>query len=180
MKAREGSSMRDSAIVIPVSVLRRIFVMLLVLIALILLVLVVRTQLFRAGISTLFAPSAAEVIDRNAYQAVFLTNGSTYFGKLEPQGEQWFVMTDVFYLSVSDQNGTQLIKRGSEPQGPREPMIIPRDQILFIENLRDDGDIVTAIKKFQSGQLPAATPPPATPAPTSAAPATPRPSASPS
>ncbi len=172
--------MRDSAIVIPVSALRRIFVMLLVLIALILLVLVVRTQLFRAGISTLFAPSAAEVIDRNAYQAVFLTNGSTYFGKLEPQGEQWFVMTDVFYLSVSDQNGTQLIKRGSEPQGPREPMIIPRDQILFIENLRDDGDIVTAIKKFKSGQLPAATPPPATPAPTSAAPATPRPSASPS
>jgi hypothetical protein len=176
MKAREGSSMRDSAIVIPVSALRRIFVMLLVLIALILLVLVVRTQLFRAGISTLFAPGAAEVIDRNAYQAVFLTNGSTYFGKLEPQGDQWFVMTDVFYLSVSDQNGTQLIKRGSESQGPREPMIIPRDQILFIENLRDDGDIVTAIKKFKSGQLPAATPPPATSAPSS----TGRPSASPS
>lgn len=168
--------MRDSAIVIPVSALRRIFVMLLVLIALILLVLVVRTQLFRAGISTLFAPGAAEVIDRNAYQAVFLTNGSTYFGKLEPQGDQWFVMTDVFYLSVSDQNGTQLIKRGSEPQGPREPMIIPRDQILFIENLRDDGDIVTAIKKFKSGQVPAATPPPATIAPSS----TGRPSASPS
>jgi hypothetical protein len=176
MKAREGSSMRDSAIVIPVSALRRIFVMLLVLVVLILLVLVVRTQLFRAGISTLFAPGAAEVIDRNAYQAVFLTNGSTYFGKLEPQGDQWFVMTDVFYLSVSDQNGTQLIKRGSEPQGPREPMIIPRDQILFIENLRDDGDIVTAIKKFKSGQLPAATPPPATSAPSS----TGRPSASPS
>jgi len=168
--------MRDSAIVIPVSALRRIFVMLLVLVALILLVLVVRTQLFRAGISTLFSPSAAEVIDRNAYQAVFLTNGSTYFGKLEPQGDQWFVMTDVFYLSVSDQNGTQLIKRGSEPQGPREPMIIPRDQILFIENLRDDGDIVTAIKKFKSGQLPAATPPPATSAPSP----TGRPSASPS
>ena len=168
--------MRDSAIVIPVSALRRIFVMLLVLIALILLVLVVRTQLFRAGISTLFAPGAAEVIDHNAYQAVFLTNGSTYFGKLDPQGDQWFVMTDVFYLSVSDQNGTQLIKRGSEPQGPREPMIIPRDQILFIENLRDDGDIVTAIKKFKSGQLPANTPPPATSAPSS----TGRPSVSPS
>jgi hypothetical protein len=45
-------------------------------------------------------------------------------------------------------------------------MIIPRGQILFIENLRDDSDIVTAIKKFKSGQLPAATPPPATTAPT--------------
>ena len=53
----------SQAIVIPVSALRRIFVMLLLLIGLILLVLVVRTQLFRAGISTLFAPSAAEAID---------------------------------------------------------------------------------------------------------------------
>jgi hypothetical protein len=161
--------MKD-AIVIPVSALRRIFVMLLVLIALILVVLVGRTQLFRAGISTLFAPSAADVIDHNAYQAVFLTNGSTYFGKLQDQGSDWFLLTDVFYLSTSDQSGTQLIKRGNESQGPREPMIIPRDQVLFIENLREDGDIVTLIKKFKSGQLPTATVPPATPVRPSATP----------
>ncbi len=166
--------MKDS-IVIPVAALRRIFVMLLVLIALILVVLVVRTQLFRAGISTLFAPTAAELIDRNLYQAVFLANGSTYFGKLQEQGSDWFVLTDVFYISVSDQSGTQLIKRGTEPQGPKEPMIISRQQILFIENMRDDSDIVTLIKKFKSGQLPTATPPPATAAPTTG-----RPSATPS
>ncbi|TME59767.1 MAG: hypothetical protein E6I51_11460 [Chloroflexi bacterium] len=166
--------MKDS-IVIPVAALRRIFVMLLVLIALILVVLVVRTQLFRAGISTLFAPSAAELIDRNLYQAVFLANGSTYFGKLQEQGSDWFVLTDVFYISVSDQSGTQLIKRGTEPQGPKEPMIISRQQVLFIENMRDDSDIVTLIKKFKSGQLPTATPPPPTAAPTTG-----RPSASPS
>jgi hypothetical protein len=163
-------------IVIPVSALRRIFVMLLVLIALILVVLVVRTQLFRTGIATLFAPSAAEAIDRNAYQAVFLTNGSTYFGKLEPQGDQWFLLTDVFYLSASDQGGTQLIKRGSEAQGPKEPMIISREQVLFIENLRDDGDIVTLIKKFKSGQSPSASVAPVPVAPSASA----RPSATPS
>ena len=171
--------MRENAIVIPIEALRRIFVMLLVLIVLILLVMVVRTQLFRAGVGTLFAPSAAEVIDRNAYQAVFLTNGSTYFGKLEPQGDQWFLLTDVFYLSVSDQSGTQLIKRGTEPQGPREPMIIPKDQVLFIENLRDDSDIVSAIKKFKSGQLPSATPPPVTVPPTATPTGSVRPSPSP-
>jgi hypothetical protein len=146
--------------------------MLLVLIALILVVLAVRTQLFRAGVASLFAPSAAEVIDRSGYQAVFLTNGSTYFGKLQPQGDDWFLLTDVFYLSASDQSGTQLIKRGSEAQGPKEPMIISSQQVLFIENLRDDGDIVTLIKKFKSGQLPTAT----APAPT----ATARPSTNPS
>ena len=157
--------MKD-AIVIPVSALRRIFVMLVILIALILVVLVVRTQLFRAGIATLFAPSAAEMIDHSGYQALFLTNGSTYFGKLQPQGDDWFLLSDVFYLSTSDQSGTQLIKRGNESQGPKEPMIIPRDQVLFIENLRDDGDIVTLIKKFKSGQLPTATAPASTPSPT--------------
>ncbi len=149
--------------------------MLLVLIGLILLVLVLRTQFFRAGISTLFAPGVVEVIDRGAYQAVFLTNGATYFGKLQEQGDGWFLLSDVFYLSVSEGSGTQLIKRGSEPQGPKEPMIIPRQQVLFIENLRDDGDIVNLIKRFKSGQLPVATPPPQTLPPT-AAPSTLRPS----
>ena len=164
--------MKD-AIVIPVTAVRRIFVMLVILIALILVVLVVRTQLFRAGITTLFAPSAAEVIDRNAYQAVFLANGSTYFGKLQEQGSDWFVLTDVFYISVADQSGTQLIKRGTEPQGPKEPMIISRQQVLFIENMREDSDIVALIKRFKSGQLPVATPAPAT---ATAAPSTARPS----
>src|SRR5437016_6397119 len=165
--------MKD-AIVIPVSALRRIFVMLLLLIALILVVLVVRTQLFRAGISTLFAPSAAELIDHSAYQAVFLTNGSTYFGKLQPQGDGWFLLSDVFYLSVSDQSApSQLIKRGSEVQGPKEPMIISTSQILFIENLRDDSQIVALIKQFKAGEVPTAPPP-------TVAPTTSRPTASPS
>jgi hypothetical protein len=173
---------RDSAIVIPIAALRRIFVMLLILIAIVLVILVVRTQLFRAGIATLFAPSAGEVIDRNLHQAVFLSGGQIFFGKLEQQGGDYFVLTDVFYLSASDQPGQQgqLIKRGSELHAPKEPMIIPADQVLFIENLREDGQVATAIRQFKSGQLPAATPPPATPAPTTAAPATTGPTSSPS
>src|SRR5712691_2636544 len=159
---QDRQRMRDKAIVVPISVLRRIFVGLVVLILLIVIVLVARTQLFRAGIATLFAPSAAEVIDRSAYQAVFLTNGSAYFGKLEQQGDQYFLLTAVFYLNTAEGSAPQLIKRGSEPQAPREPMIIPAPQVLFIENLREDGDVVTAIKKFKSGTLPAATPPPGT------------------
>lgn len=169
----KGADMRENAVVIPVDVLRRVFVMLLVLIALVVGILVLRTQLFRAGLSTLFAPSAAEVIDSNAYQAVFLTNGSSYFGKVREQGEDWFLLTDVFYLSSSEQSGTQLIKRGSEPQGPREPMIVPKQQVLFIENLRDDSEIVVAIKRFKSGVAPAVTPAPATPARTSPLPTAP-------
>lgn len=157
--------MKD-AIVIPIGALRRIFVMLLVLIVLIVLVLVVRTQLFRAGIASLFAPSAAEVIDRSVYQEVVLVSGDIFFGKLEPQGDDWFLLSDVFYASAGDQSAPQLIKRGAEAQGPRDPLIIPRGQVRYIENLRDDSQIVTLIKKFKSGQLPTATIAPATAAPT--------------
>jgi len=166
----------QNAIVIPVSALRRIFVMLLVLIALIVLVLIVRTQLFRAGIGTLFDPGASEVIDRNAYQAVFLTGGQVYFGRLQQQGSQYFVLYDVFYLSVPTDSTAQpqLIKRGSELQAPVDPMIIPAAQILYIENLRPDGQVATAIRKFKAGEIPSATAPPIT-----AAPSTTRPSASP-
>ena len=170
--------MRDRSIVIPVSGLRRIVVAVFLVVVVILALFLARTPTVSGWFSAVFDPGTAQVIDHAAYQAVFLGNGSTYFGKLQPQGDEWFVLTDVFYLSSSDQNGTQLIKRGSEPQGPKEPMIIPKHQILFIENLRDDGEIVTAIRKFKSGQLPAATPPPATPAPTAVR-STSRPSATP-
>lgn len=135
--------------------------MLLVLLGVLVAVLVVRSGTFRLG--PVGGPGAAGLIDSGAYQAVFLTNNNTFFGKLQQQGDDWFVLTDVFYLSVSEESGTQLIKRGSEPQGPREPMIIPAAQVLFIENLRADSDIVTAITRFKAGEIPIATPPPATP-----------------
>jgi hypothetical protein len=165
----------QNAIVIPMSALRRVFVLVIVLIALVALVLIARTQFFRAGVATLFDPGAAEVIDHTAYQSVLLTNGATLFGRLQPQGGDWFLMTDIYYLSTTDAGTPQLIKRGNEAQGPKEPLIIPKQQIVYIENMRDDSDVVGLIKKFKAGQLPAATPPPATVAPT-AAPSTARPS----
>ena len=45
-------------------------------------------------------------------------------------------------------------------------MIISRAQALFIDNMRDDSDVVNLIRRFKSGQLPVATPPPVTAAPT--------------
>ena len=160
--------MRENAIVIPVSALRRVIIGLLLLIALIVLVLIARNQLFRVGLGSLLSPSVQEQIDRNTYQAVFLVGGQVFFGKLEQQSDSYFLLSDVYYLSVPEQTGqaSQLIKRGSELHGPREPMIIPAREVLFIENLRDNGDFATAIRKFKAGELPLATPPAATVQPT--------------
>lgn len=105
------------------------------------------------------------VVDSTKYQAVFLSNGQTYFGKVVSPNERYVSLTDVYYLVLkqplqnqknenTDQNQEQakpeysLIKLGKEMHGPTS-MSINKDQILFIENLADDSKVVTAIKTPQ-------------------------------
>lgn len=114
-------------------------------------------------------PTAAGQIDHGAYQAVFLATNQVYFGRLGIIGDT-YLLSDVFYLSQPTEAGTtsQLLKRGGEPHGPREPMVIPARSVLYFENLRDDSVIVAGIRSFKSGQgsSPAVSAPPATSAPT--------------
>ena len=108
----------------------------------------------------------ASRIDHNAYQAVFLTGGQVFFGKADTVTDEYIALSDVFYLSSgSDQQANQLIKRGTEVQGPSEPMLIPMRSVLFVENLRADSDVVSAITKFHAGTLPITTPQPGSLAP---------------
>jgi hypothetical protein len=110
----------------------------------------------------------------SGYQAVFLTNGQVYFGKLTNEGN-WMQLTDIYYLQVTqnlqntttgdttkdvtpsttgtDQNSQsniQLIKLGSELHGPQDNMYIEHDKIMFWENMKDDSKVVTAIKQYKS------------------------------
>lgn len=157
----------------------RALVLLLLLVALVLAAVVaVRQGLVRPP----FGGGVASQVDHARYQAVFLTGGQVFFGKAGEVTDSYLALSDVFYLSAgTDAQPSQLIKRGNEIHGPTEPMIIPIDQVLFVENLRDNSDVVTAIAKFHAGTLPVATPPRGTLAPTTtpAAPtASPAPSAS--
>ncbi len=94
------------------------------------------------------------------YQAVFLTNGQVYFGKLT-EGSDWMKLTDIYYLQVTQnlqqadtstaaKNDIQLVKLGSELHAPQDEMHIDRDKILFWENLKDDGKVVQAIHQYKS------------------------------
>jgi hypothetical protein len=168
---------RDSAVVVSFSAIRRAFA------ALVIVIIVVLAGVF--GRQLIQRPSGVgDLIDRNAYQAVFLTGGQVFFGHATA-GEDSIALTDVFYLAPSNdasqpQQLGSLIKRGSELHGPREPMIIEVRQVLFVENLRDDSQVVAAIKRFKSGEQPAATaaPQPQTTQPPAAPTGTPRPSGS--
>jgi hypothetical protein len=71
------------------------------------------------------------------YQAVLLTNGSAYFGKLEGYGTPRPVLTDVYYIVSqtnpdTKQTNSVLVKRGKELHEP-DRMYINPNQILCVE-----------------------------------------------
>lgn len=107
--------------------------------------------------------TANNSIKGKQFQALFLTNGQVYFGKLAQVNNQYVKLTDIYYLQVqqtvqpkdqsSNSNNQQvsLAKLGGELHGPEDVMYVNRDQVLFWENLKDNGKVVTAIKNYQSG-----------------------------
>lgn len=105
------------------------------------------------------------------YQAVFLTNGQVYFGKIAKESSKLLYLTEIYYLQVVPPPGLQtsqegatsasgnqqqpqvtLIKLGNELHGPVDEMRIERGQILFIENLKKDGRVVQAIEEYKKQQ----------------------------
>ena len=71
------------------------------------------------------------------YQAILLTNGSAYFGKLEGLGTPYPVLRDVFYVQTAQDPNTKqvsniLVKRGKEWHAP-DRMILNSDMIVLVE-----------------------------------------------
>jgi hypothetical protein len=104
-------------------------------------------------------------VDSSKYQAVFLTSGQVYFGKLNTGSGQYATLRDVFYIQASSSDDSQnpqdtkasvtdlqLIKLGNEVHGPEDEMIISRDQILFFENLKEDGKVTNSIEEYYEKQ----------------------------
>ncbi|HYF05395.1 MAG TPA: hypothetical protein VEA59_04450 [Patescibacteria group bacterium] len=101
--------------------------------------------------------------DKNAsgLQAVFLTNGQVYFGKINQSGD-WITLDDVFYLQVGPQQGAgtpqqqqpqiSLVELGGELHGPTKLMHINKTQVLFWEDMKKDAKVVTAINDYKKNQ----------------------------
>lgn len=107
-----------------------------------------------------YQATIGNVIKGDKYQAVFLSNGQVYFGKLQRVNNEYYRLTSVFYLQTksttsdaknpqtSDSNGVELIKLGGELHGPDDEMMIERTQVLFFENLKADGKVSQTIKEY--------------------------------
>jgi len=101
-------------------------------------------------------------VDKKKFQAVFLNGGQVYFGKIRNLNNSYITIDNIYYLRVNQQvqpnqttsstsaQDVSLAKLGCELHGPTDYMVINRDQVLFWENLKDDGQVVTAITKFVS------------------------------
>lgn len=96
--------------------------------------------------------------NENNYQAVFLSNGQVYFGKLSKENSQYPVLRDIYYLQVNqspqpitstNSSNINIVKLGAELHGPEDEMRINRSQILFIEDLRPDSKVLEAIRQFK-------------------------------
>lgn len=82
-------------------------------------------------------------------KAVFLSNGQVYFGYLENEDRNYITLRDIYYLrSVESANEGKisLVKLGSEVYGPEDQMIINREHVLYLEDMRDNSKISEAIK----------------------------------
>lgn len=128
------------------------------------------------GVALLTIGCGGAAGNKSAWKAVFLTSGQVYYGKITHAQGQFYKLEDVYYIRVNqapaqdkDQDKTKppdlsLVKLGNEIHGPQDAIYLNRDHILYIEDLKDDGQVVKAIADAKAaGTTPAvAGQPPAT------------------
>jgi len=102
--------------------------------------------------------------DFSKYQAVFLSNGQVYFGKVTDANIQTLVLENIYYLrsagslqtsdiknstTTSETDNFSLVKLGNELHGPEDKMSINLSQVLFVEDLKADSKVVEAIRAYE-------------------------------
>ncbi|MFW0862563.1 MAG: hypothetical protein ACKKL6_03165 [Candidatus Komeilibacteria bacterium] len=116
----------------------------------------------------IFGMNDAEKVTITDWQAVFLTNGQVYFGKIQSYNSNFVQLEDIYYLQVvqaplqqtqegaatqtQGQNELSLVKLGNELHGPQDAMKINADHVLFTEKLKSDSKVVDAITRYLEEQ----------------------------
>ena len=124
-----------------------------VLVGAVLLIILAAVSFMRGGVGR-----EDSYVNSKDYQAVFLSNGQVYFGKVGTLNSKYITLSDVFYLTQNstDTNATTansdytLVKLGCQQiHYPTDQLMINRDQVTFWENLNGDGKVVKSIAEFK-------------------------------
>ena len=105
--------------------------------------------------------SEARAVNKDLMQAVFLNGGQVYFGEIDNINNKSIGLSNIYYLRVNQQvqpnqestqsgNDISLVKLGCELHGPEDKMIINREQVIFWENLKKDGQVAQAVEKYKA------------------------------
>ncbi|HET8568880.1 MAG TPA: hypothetical protein VFM93_07840 [Candidatus Limnocylindria bacterium] len=77
------------------------------------------------------------------YQAVFLANGQTYFGRYTDRLGPYAEVENAYYIqqtrSEKDPDAPpdqRIVRRGQEPHQPLPRVLIPKSSVLFVEDLQ--------------------------------------------
>ena len=98
-------------------------------------------------------------INQSEYQAVFLTNGQIYVGKLSPYNSTYLKLTGAFIASSSQpstvskdgstDNGVIQLKKVTDTiLGPHDAIFIERSQVMLYENLQPNGKTTKSIEQY--------------------------------
>jgi hypothetical protein len=94
-------------------------------------------------------------LGRADYQAIFLANGQTYFGRYYDRIGSYAKIEDVYYLQQTQAANpdqvpdTKLVRRGKELHAPAARMLVPKSAILFVEDLTAESPIAQFMKQDQ-------------------------------
>ena len=119
---------------------------------------------------SLHAKRYKRLINESTYQVVTLTNGQTFFGKLERFGPSTYALIDVYYIQTeltpaeetttetgeltaetSDnlQERTTLVPLTSDPHQPYNHIVLNRDHMVSWQNLQPTSPILEAIQELR-------------------------------
>ncbi len=89
------------------------------------------------------------VVNAQRYQAVVLTSGVVYFGHLEPIGDDFYHLRDAFFIQETpategQEASRRVAKLSEELHGPENAMLIPKEQVVLVENLRANSPVTKA------------------------------------
>lgn len=135
--------------------LTRIFFVAFVSLVSLLVIAVVASMIFTKDSSS----KESSYVANDKLQAVFLNGGQVYFGKITDLNSKYLNMNNIYYLRVNQQvqpdqqqnaaaNDISLVKLGCELHGPQDSMVINREQVIFWENLKSDGQVAKAVDEY--------------------------------
>lgn len=98
----------------------------------------------------------ATAIDTSKFQVVMLSNGQSYFGKLERLNNEYLKLDNVYFLQnqqeTNDEGTTapkastensnyKLIRLSDDIHTPEDTIVVSNAQVIYYENLKSDGKI---------------------------------------